>query len=180
MHRIRENYLTTCAGLPVHSCEDKADYVRDFKILQDLHRMVEAQMETLFASKHKCLLVGTQHREHDHSPREGWQREGCVSDHSIHGAWSQPTTTSSLQLTHPRVRRTPHHETVHLRSLLASEQMETSSDLVSTSLGMEKNIRVACVHELLYPCSPSSNPYHTCYYSPRPPARMVFMEKPHK
>ncbi|KAK7356688.1 hypothetical protein VNO80_15963 [Phaseolus coccineus] len=31
----------------------------------------------------------------------------------MHGAWSQPTTTSSLQLTHLRIRKTPHHETVH-------------------------------------------------------------------
>ncbi|KAK7326014.1 hypothetical protein VNO80_33460 [Phaseolus coccineus] len=113
MHRIRENCPATCAALPVHGCEDRADHVRDFRILQNLHRVVEAQTETLFANKHGCLLVGRQHRERDRSPKEGWQREGCVSDRSMHGAWSQPTTTSSLQLTHPRVRKTPHHETVH-------------------------------------------------------------------
>ncbi|KAK7322065.1 hypothetical protein VNO80_35179 [Phaseolus coccineus] len=74
-------------------------------------------------SRHVCRLARAwlrgqggprrQHRERDRSPKEGWQREGCVSDRSMHGAWSQPTTTSSLQLTHPRVRKTPHHETVH-------------------------------------------------------------------
>ncbi|KAK7353382.1 hypothetical protein VNO80_18828 [Phaseolus coccineus] len=152
MHRIQKNCPATCVALSVRSCEDRADHVHDFKILRDLHRVVKAWMETLFASKHGCLLVGRQHRERDRSPREGWQLEGCVSDRSMHGTWSQPTTTSSLQLTHPRVRKTPHHETIHPYLPLASGQMETSSDLVSASLSMEKNIRVACVHKLLYPC----------------------------
>ncbi|KAK7325441.1 hypothetical protein VNO80_34492 [Phaseolus coccineus] len=31
---------------------------------------------------------------------------------------------------------------------------------------MEKNIRVACVHKLLYPCSPGSNPYHPRFLLP--------------
>ncbi|KAK7377795.1 hypothetical protein VNO80_03227 [Phaseolus coccineus] len=39
MHRIRENYPTTCAALPVHSCEDKVDHVCEFKILRDLNRI---------------------------------------------------------------------------------------------------------------------------------------------
>jgi len=61
MHRIRENYPTMCAAMPVAcllACEDMADHVRDFGVLRDLQRVVEAQTETLFASTRGCLLVG--------------------------------------------------------------------------------------------------------------------------
>ncbi|KAK7332921.1 hypothetical protein VNO80_29678 [Phaseolus coccineus] len=42
-----------------------------------------------------------------------WEQEGCMSNRSMHKAWSQPTKSSSIHLTHPHVRKTPNHETVH-------------------------------------------------------------------
>ncbi|KAK7355297.1 hypothetical protein VNO80_14551 [Phaseolus coccineus] len=60
-------------------------------------------------------------------------------DCSMHKAWRQPSKSSSLHLIHPHVRNTPYHKTVHPHSPLASKQMETSSDPVFASLGMEKN-----------------------------------------
>ncbi|KAK7326640.1 hypothetical protein VNO80_32391 [Phaseolus coccineus] len=104
MHRIRENCPATCAALPVHGCEDRADH------------------------------VGSTGNVIAH-PRKGGNERGCVSDRSMHGAWSQPTTTSSLQLTHPRVRKTHTTRRSTPHSPLASGQMETSSDPVSASLG---------------------------------------------
>ncbi|KAK7334437.1 hypothetical protein VNO80_26194 [Phaseolus coccineus] len=69
------------------------------------------------------LMFARQHTTRQSTPASRWQ----------------PTKTFSLQLTHPRVCKTPHHENVHHRLPLASEQMETSSDPMSASLGMEKN-----------------------------------------
>ncbi|KAK7326321.1 hypothetical protein VNO80_33036 [Phaseolus coccineus] len=111
MHRIRENCPATCAALPVHGCEDRADHVRDFRILRNLHRVVEAQTETLFcqqtrmpfANNNILITTHTPSRSQDPTPRDG------------------PPPTRRWQV----------------------GQMETSSDPVSASLGMEKNIRVA-------------------------------------
>lgn len=66
---------------------------------------------------------------------------------------------------HPRLFAR-HHTTGRStpRSHLASEQMETSGDPVSASLGMEKNFRLsrAC-NKLLCPCPPSSSTFHQCF-----------------
>jgi len=161
---FRENCPATCAAMPV-ACEDMADHVRDFEVLRDLHRVVEARMETLFASTRGCLLVGRQHRERDLSPGEPGGNEGdaCLTVRCTgHGASREQhphynSHTLAFARHHTTGRSTP-------RSHLASEQMETSSDIVSASLGIEKNFRVsrAC-NKLLCPCPPSSNTLHSCF-----------------
>lgn len=37
------------------ACLDMAEHVRDFGVLRDLHRVVEARTETLFATTRGCL-----------------------------------------------------------------------------------------------------------------------------
>ncbi|KAK7321867.1 hypothetical protein VNO80_35504 [Phaseolus coccineus] len=147
MHRIRENCPATCAALPVHGCEDRADHVGSTGNVIAHPRKGGNERDACLTVR--CTGHGASQQQHPH-----------YNSHTL--AFARPHTTR---------RSTPH-------SPLASGQMETSSDPVSASLGMEKNIRVACVHKLLYPCSPGSNPYHPRFYSPTPPARMVLMEKP--
>ena len=141
------------------ACEDRADHVRDFGVLRDLHHVVEAQTETLSASTRGCLLVGRQHRERDLSLGEPGGNEGdaCLTVRCTgHGASRQEHPHYNLH----SLAFARHHTTGRstLRSPLASAQMETSSDPMSASLGMEKNICVsrAC-NKLFCPCPPSSS-----------------------
>ena len=152
--------------------------MRDFEVLRDLHRVVEAQTETLFASTRGCLLVGRQHRERDLSPGELGANEGdaCPTVRCTgHGASRRQhphynSHTLAFARHHTTGRSTP-------RSPLASEQMETSSDPVSASLGMERNFRVSRVVRFCCgfswpkssPIAPghSSNPSHPCFFSSR-------------
>ena len=148
------------------ACLDMAEHVRDFGVLRDLHRVVEARTETLFATTRGCLFEGRQHRERRLSPGEPGANEGdaCLTVRCTgHGASRQQHPQYNSP--HPRLFAR-HHTTGRStpRSHLASEQMETSGDPVSASLGMEKNFCVsrAC-NKLLCPCPPSSSTFHQCF-----------------
>ncbi|KAK7326934.1 hypothetical protein VNO80_32042 [Phaseolus coccineus] len=59
---------------------------------ETLHRVVEAQTETLFANKHGCLLVGRQHRERESltQGKGGNERDACLTVRCTgHGASQQ-------------------------------------------------------------------------------------------